>query len=160
MKRDFNFRITGLDPAPFLALESIPPDELKSRGVVSYICDTTPGYPCRVTLEDAAPGETVYLLSHPIIDPPSPYQSRSPIFVRAGASAAFNAVNVIPPAIRHRRMVAARALNAESMILDAEVTTGESIEEVIDRMLADGHVRHIDLHTANRGCFLCRVHRA
>ena len=56
-----------------------------------------PGTPCRVSLVDAAVGETVLLLPYEHqAAPGSPYRSSGAIFVRQGAEQAQPGVNEVP----------------------------------------------------------------
>ncbi len=59
-----SFVIAGLDPAPFRYLYGIDDAALAAEGVVRVVADGKPGYPCRVTLEDAEPGEALLLLNY------------------------------------------------------------------------------------------------
>ena len=56
------FRISGLDPSPFLDLAGLSDEALAERGVMRRVSDGT-GFPCRVSLEDVAAGEAVLLLN-------------------------------------------------------------------------------------------------
>jgi hypothetical protein len=55
------FRITGLAADQFAGLFSLTDEELAARGAVRRIADAKPGYPCRVSLTDAEPGQEVIL---------------------------------------------------------------------------------------------------
>ncbi len=59
-----SFRITGLDAAPFAHLFGLSDDALAGHNAKRYVADTKPGFPCRITLEDAEPGETLLLVPH------------------------------------------------------------------------------------------------
>ena len=50
------FRITGLSPEPFRPLFGLPDAELAARGIVRKAVTVKPGFPCRITLDDAEPG--------------------------------------------------------------------------------------------------------
>ena len=58
--------------------------------------------PCRVTLQDAAPGEQVLLLPFAHHMAHSPYRASGPIFVREGGEA-FDRVGELPPVFGGRR---------------------------------------------------------
>ena len=70
-------------PAPLPSSPSLPAD---ARTIV---VDEPDSYPCRRCLRDAAPGETVVLLSYdPFVDgADTPYRQPGPIFVHAGPCA-------------------------------------------------------------------------
>ena len=57
------FRISGLHPAEFAHLAPLTDEALAKHRAVRRICDANPGFPCRVSLEDAQPGEAVLLLN-------------------------------------------------------------------------------------------------
>ena len=59
-----DFRISGLSVAPFAPLFGLSDAELAARNAVRRVCDAKPGFPCRVSLMDAEPGERVLLLHH------------------------------------------------------------------------------------------------
>ena len=58
------FQITGLNPDLFKPLIDLSAAALAERGVQRKTVDAKPGYPCRITLEDAPVGETVLLLNY------------------------------------------------------------------------------------------------
>ncbi len=75
-----DFKISGLF--------ELPDSVLATQGVLRQIADTCPGFPCRVSLQDAQVGEPVLLLNHEHLPVASPYRSRHAIFVREYASEA------------------------------------------------------------------------
>ena len=56
-----DFRITGLPAAPFSALFAMTDEELARHRALRRVCDGKPGFPCRVSLQDAEPGEEVII---------------------------------------------------------------------------------------------------
>ena len=58
------YRIAGLDPAQFSPLWAMDPAELGRHRAARVTADADFGFPCRVTLEDAQPGEQLMLLHH------------------------------------------------------------------------------------------------
>lgn len=153
-----NFRIRGLDPAPFLALYGLPDAELQRRGVTRIQVAEPHAAPDRIELRDAEPGETVLLLNHAYLEVGSPYDGRHAIFVREGATQAFDAVNDVPDAIR-RRLMSVRAFRDDGFMLDADVVEGRDIESLIERLFANPEVRFLQAHHARRGCYAARIER-
>lgn len=100
-----SFVVTGLSPEPFAHLFSADDATLAAAGVIRYRADSKPGFPCRITLNDAEPGETVLLLNHEHHAAETPYRARHAIFVRETAAVAARYENEIPPA-RPRRPAA------------------------------------------------------
>ena len=56
------FRVKGLDRSQFEPLFALDDSELEVRGMRRLIAHAEPGFPCRVSLDDAVPGERVLLL--------------------------------------------------------------------------------------------------
>ena len=154
-----SYRITGLAPAPFEELFALSDEELQARGVHRAIVDEKPGYPCRVSLIDAEPGERVILLSYDHLPGHSPYRARGPIFVREAATKAFDGVNTLPEVFQGR-LLSMRAYDAEGLMVDADVVEGANAEPLIEKFLAREDVDMLHVHYARRGCYACRVERS
>jgi hypothetical protein len=118
-----------------------------------------PGYPCRVSLEDAEPGERLLLLTFEHHGVDSPYRASGPIYVREGAVQADPAVNEVPLQLR-RRLLSVRAYSAAGMMRDASVVEGKDLEGAVETLFADPKVAYLHLHNAIPGCYAARVERA
>lgn len=153
------FRITGLDPAPFRHLYGLPEEALAAYGAKRYIADTRPGFPDRVEIRDAAPGETVLLLNYEHQPANTPYRSRHAIFVREGAERVYNAVDTIPESLSVRP-ISLRAFNAAGEMVDADLADGGELEPLIARFFANPEVAYLHAHYAKRGCYAARIDRA
>ena len=121
--------------------------------------ETTPGFPCRVSLVDAEPGEEVLLVPFTHHDVASPYRASGPIFVRVNAATARPEVNEVPAMIRSR-LLSIRAYDAEAMMVASEVAEGRDLDDHIERAFSDARVEYLHLHNARPGCYNCRVDRA
>ena len=77
-----SFKISALPLEPFAPLFDLDAAQLGARGAKRYIADRRPGYPCRVSLADAEPGERVILVPFTHHDAHSPYRASGPIFIR------------------------------------------------------------------------------
>ena len=77
-----DYRITGLFPEEFAHLAALDDATLARHRAVRRICDSQPGFPCRVSLEDAAPGERVLLVNYEHLPVESPYRASHAIYVR------------------------------------------------------------------------------
>ncbi len=75
------FRITGLRPELFAPLFGLDEAGLARRTTV----DRQPGFPDRVELRDAAPGETLLLVNYAHLPVATPYRSAYAIYVLEGA---------------------------------------------------------------------------
>jgi hypothetical protein len=153
-----DFQLSALPLAPFVPLFSLTDSELAERGARRCVADAKPGYPCRVSLLDAEPGERLILLPYAHHDVDSPYRGSGPIFVREGARQAAPAVNEVPASVRDR-LLSYRAYDATGTMVGSEVAEGRDLEELVERLFADGRVAYLHLHNARAGCYSCRVDR-
>ncbi|MET0310111.1 MAG: DUF1203 domain-containing protein [Sphingomonas sp.] len=154
-----SFVIPGLDPAPFRYLYGMDEAGLAERGVIRVVADAKPGFPCRITLEDAEPGETLLLLNYEHLPAMNPYRSRHAIFVREGAETPARHMDEIPEQLA-TRLLSVRAFDRYAMMTNAEVIGGDALEMLIERFFADPAVAFLHVHNAKRGCFAARVDRA
>jgi hypothetical protein len=152
------FQFIGLPPEQFSGLFSLSAEQLAALGIVRVTPDSKPGFPCRISLQDAEPGEELLLLPYEHQPAASPYRASGPIFVRAGAQQARLQPGEIPPCV-HSRQISVRAYDAHHMMVDAEVCSGDEVAREIQRQFTNPTVRYIHLHNAKRGCFSCRVER-
>ena len=153
------FQITALPIEKFSSLLEQSDAELRALGARRMIADKTPGFPCRVSLVDAEPGEEVLLLPFTHHDVSNPYRADGPIFVRVKAQTGRLAVNEVPAMIR-TRLLSLRGYDAAGMMLISEVLDGSELEEHLSRFFADPGVEYIHIHNARPGCYNCRVDRA
>jgi hypothetical protein len=154
-----SFRISALPPEPFEALFALDELELARLGMRRRLAREKPGYPCRVSLEDAEVGESLLLLpyEHHAVD--SPYRASGPVYVREDAVQARPAPDEVPAFFRHR-LLSARAYSAKGMMRDAAVFQGTDLEATLEALFADPRVAYVHLHNAQPGCFMARVDRA
>lgn len=153
------FRYIGLPSGAFAALRALNEEELAARGMRRMIVDEKPGFPCRITLEDAEPGESVLLLPFEHQPAHSPYRASGPIFVRENADVPYDRVGEVPAALR-ARLLSVRAYAEDGMMVDADVTEGEVLEALLERLFADPKVSYVHVHNARRGCYAARVEHA
>jgi Protein of unknown function (DUF1203) len=154
-----HFQITGLPAAAFAPLFALADVELASRAAVRMIADHCPGFPCRVSLREAEPGETVLLVNYEHLSVDSPYRSRHAIFVRENATEATLEVDEVPGVLL-TRLLSLRAFDDAGMMIDADVMNGCELAVGINRMLDKHRVQYLHVHNAKRGCFAARVSRA
>jgi hypothetical protein len=155
-----SYVVTGLPLEPFRPLFGLSDEALAEHGVVRYAVDANPGFPCRVTLEDAQPGETVLLVNYEHQSADTPYRSRHAIFVSETATETRRAVDEIPSALLVRKCISLRAFDAAGMMVDAELGAGSELEPMIEKMLAQPSVAYIHAHNAGRGCYAARIDRS
>lgn len=153
------FTITGLDARPFAALYGLSDETLAARGVERVAVTAKPGFPCRITLEDAEPGETVLLLNYEHLAVDTPYRQRHAIFVREGAAATATFTDAVPDQLAIRPL-SVRAYDATGQMTDADLVDGCDLPALIDRLFTDPSVAFLQAHNAKRGCFAARIDRA
>ena len=152
------YRIKGLEPSQFARLADLSDEELALQGMARMTADKKPGFPCRITLDDAEPGETLLLLNHASHTGDNPYRATHAIFVRESAVSPAVYTDQIPPAL-DRRILSLRAFDRDGMMREAVLAQPGEAEPEIVRMLDDDAVDHIDAHNAIRGCFAARIER-
>ena len=153
------FVVSALPAARFQPLFGLPDEALAARGIVRRRVDG-PGSPCRVTLEDAHPGETVLLMNYEHQPADTPFRSRHAIFVREGAEDRRFAPGELPPAFLARKFLSLRAFDANGMMVDADVTPTSESPQAIERLLAHPEAAYLHAHYAGAGCYAARIDRA
>jgi Protein of unknown function (DUF1203) len=153
-----SFKLVGLLPGQFSHLYSLSAEQLAPLGIARVTADSKPGFPCRISLQDAEPGAELLLLPYEHQPAVSPYRASGPIYVRVGARPSHPRPDEIPPYVSLRQ-ISARAYDAHHMMLAAEVCPGDAVAAEIQRQFSDPRVNYIHLHNAKRGCFSCRVER-
>jgi len=154
-----DFHLVALSREKFQHLFSMNDEELATHNALRMVVDKKPGYPCRVSLMDAEPGERVILLPFKHHNVDSPYQSTGPIFIREAARTAAPKINEIP-VMFHYRLHSVRAYNENAMMVSAKVVEGQALEATIQEFFTDSNVAYLQLHNAGPGCFNCLVQRA
>jgi hypothetical protein len=152
------FRITGLPAADFAHWFALDDAALAAHGAVARIADAQPGFPCRISLTDAAPGERVLLINYEHLPVDSPYRSRHAIYIRAGETT-FDAVDSVPPMLRSR-LLSLRAFDADGMLVAADVVAGDALEAALEPLLGDARTAYVHAHFARPGCYAARIERA
>jgi hypothetical protein len=151
-----SFQLIGLPSEPFAALFELSDRALAEIDAQRVIATEKPGFPCRISLEDAEIGEELLLLPYAHQPARSPYRAAGPIFVSKSARQCRLAPGVIPDYVRLRQM-SVRAYDAAHLMIDAAVCEGKDTAPTILRMFDNPDVAYLHLHNAKRGCFSCRV---
>lgn len=121
------FRISALPLIPFAPLFSLDDTALAARRARRVMADARPGFPCRVSLIDALPGETVILANYRHHDAPTPFRATHAVFVREVAiEARLDAGDV--PAMLRTRTLSLRGFDTGGDMVASEVVGGERIE--------------------------------
>jgi hypothetical protein len=151
------FHFKGLSAQIFAPLFDLNEDELAERNMIPMIADEKPGFPCRVSLEDAEPGERVLLLPYEHHSAHSPYRASGPIFVREAAHETFDRAEI--PSVLRDRMLSVRAYDRNGVMIDAGVVEGRALEPELERLFGRRETDYAHIHYAKRGCYACRVER-
>ena len=154
------FQFHPLSDSLFEQYYNMSEEKLKALGIVQCVADADLGYPCRVTLEDAKKGETLFLLNHQHLDVSNPYRSAHAIFVRDNASSAYLPPNTVPEIIKNRPLLSVRAFDYESMMMLAEVASGDKVGDLVSAFLNDNLCKFVHVHSTQRGCFLAAATRS
>ena len=158
MKPSSAFRVLALPADSFSELFSLSDEALAAHGAHRRIVDATPGYPCRVSLVDADPGETVIGFSYAHHAVAGPYCGSGPIFVRAHARQAEFSINEVPALLRDR-LLSIRSYGPTWLMINASVVPGRDLKAEIERMFDDDSNAYLHVHNAGPGCYMCSVDR-
>jgi hypothetical protein len=151
------FWIHGLDPALFARWFTLSDHELAAHGALRTIADASPGYPCRVSLADADPGDELLLLPFEHHPTSSPYRAAGPIYVRRSAQTRLVLDRV--PDVLERRVLSVRGYDAAGMMAAADLVDGRELASKLDAVLGRAEVAYVHVHYAKPGCFACSVTR-
>jgi hypothetical protein len=154
-----SFQLLGISHEQFEPLFLLSDEQLKEHGAQRRIATESPGYPCRISLEDASIGEELLLLPYLHQPAASPYRASGPIFVRRGAKQRRLGVGQVPSYVSSRLM-SVRAYDAAHMLMAASVCEGVNAARELDKHFSSVQVEYIHLHNAKQGCFSCQVIRA
>ena len=153
-----SFRISGLSPETFRYLFDLSDDELAAHGAKRYVADVKPGYPDRIELRDAEPGERLILVNYTHQPAETPYRASHAVFVSESSEAAYDRVGEVPEALRCRQ-ISLRAFDGDDFLIGADLAPGAEIERAIQSLFADPRVVYIHAHYAKPGCFAARIDR-
>jgi hypothetical protein len=151
------YRIEGLAPEAFESLFSMTDGELASRNAMRVTADAPTGYPCRVSLRDAAPGEELVLLNHVSNDVRTPFRTAYAIYVRKGAQPAFYVDEA--PDYLGKRTLSLRGFDEAGMLKDGAIAQPGEADARIRALFDRADVATIHAHNAAYGCFLARIER-
>ena len=153
-----NFKINALNHQEFNSLFEKSDIELEKKGIKRMIVDQKPGFPCRVSLEDAEIGDEVILIPYEFHKTNSPYQSRGPIFVRKGLETKEFENNEIPVMLNHR-LLSFRGYDKKGFMKEAVTEKGVNTQGVIEQIFGNSEIEYIHIHNSSPGCYNCEVIR-
>jgi len=151
--------ISGLPLETFQPLFGLDDEALAAHHAVRTTAGETGRYPCRVTLQDAKPGETLLLINYEHQDADTPYRSNYAIYVNETAARTRTLTGELPPVLRDRP-IALRAFNEGGMLIAAELALSDDVDAAIGRQFANPDAAYLHAHNAAHGCFAARIDRA
>ncbi|MFZ5962110.1 DUF1203 domain-containing protein [Thalassococcus sp. BH17M4-6] len=152
------FQIHALPQAPFAELFTLDDEALRQRNAVRVTADAATGFPCRVSLQEAEEGDTLVLCNFRHLDAPSPYAASHAVYVLQNAVQARLAPGAVPDVLS-RRFLSVRGFDAARMMIAGDVVPGAELAQRLERMLADPLVELVQIHSAQRGCYLAAAAR-
>ena len=153
------FQVSPLDSSEFTHLNGADEETLEGHGAVRMTATVKPGFPCRVSLQDAEIGETVILVNYEHLQVATPYRSSHAVFVRDNATPAEPSIDEVPESLRIR-LLSIRAFDDDGMMQDADVVHGRDFETAVGRLFENPAVEYLHVHNAKPGCYAARVDRA
>jgi len=153
-----NFKFKALDYQEFESLFNLTDLELEKLNGKRMLVDLKPGYPCRVSLEDAEIGEEVILIPYDFHKTNSPYQSRGPIFIRKGIATKVLKNNEIPVMLNHRHL-SFRGYDTDGFLKEALTEKGINTKIVIEQLFENPEIEYIHIHNSGPGCYNCEVRK-
>ena len=152
------YRIKGLRRTKFVPLFAMTDAELAVENAVRVTANG-PGYPCRVSLEDAKAGESLILLNYTSHDVATPYRTAYAIYVREGAEEIAPLIDATPPVFEGRPL-GLRGFDTNGMLKDAALALPGQADAKIRELFADDNIAYIHAHNAAHGCFSVRIDRS
>ncbi|MEP7044079.1 MAG: DUF1203 domain-containing protein [Dokdonella sp.] len=153
-----HFRILGLPATSFAGLFALDDEQLAAHGARRSIAQSDNGYPCRISLTDAALGDEVLLVNYEHQPVDTPYRARHAIYVRRNEQT-YDAIDEVPEQLR-RRMLSLRGFDADGMMTEADLVDGPQLEAAIGRFFANALTQYLHVHFAKPGCYAARIERA
>jgi hypothetical protein len=152
------FQIHALSYAPFEHLFAMPDADLRERNILRVKADTDPGFPCRVSLEDAKIGKELILVNYRHLEGTTPYAASHAIYVMKDATQARLDVGEVPMVLA-RRLLSVRGFNAQKLMVKADVIDGACLAERLEEMFAEKDIEFVHIHNARQGCFAAKATR-
>jgi Protein of unknown function (DUF1203) len=152
------YSIEGLPREQFTPFFIMSDTELAEHNALR-VTTTGPGYPCRISLKDANPGERLILLNYTSHDVATPYRSAYAIYVRENGIKMTPMVDQIPP-VFETRTLGLRAFDAAGMLTNAALVMPGEADSRIRELFADDDIAYIHAHNAAYGCFVARIDRS
>jgi hypothetical protein len=152
-----HYTVSGLSPESFIPLYGLSESELARRLARRVVVDG-PGFPERIEMRDAEPGERLLLVNYEHQAAETPYRSSHAVYVREGATESWRGDH-LPEAMR-KRLLSLRGFSPDGSMIAADVIEGHEAEPLIERLLGDTAIAYIHAHYAKPGYYAARIDRA
>lgn len=153
-----SFQIHALAGNDFEELFEFSDAELKQIGALRVTADSKPGFPCRVSLQDADIGDELILTHFEHLPEKSPYRASHAIYVRKGACQATPARNEVPQSLS-LRILSVRAFGDDNLMKEADLVAGKALSAKLDTLFANPAIDYVHIHNAKQGCFAAKATR-
>lgn len=152
------FQIHSLAKEPFDHLFSLSDTDLKAKSILKITADSNPGFPCRVSLQEAKIGDELLLLNYQHLEGDTPYAATHAIYVRKDAIQAHIDAGEVPASLA-QRVLSVRGFDKRSLMVEADVVDGQELAEKLEELFANPEIEFIHIHNAKQGCFAAKVTR-
>ncbi|MEO0468875.1 MAG: DUF1203 domain-containing protein [Bacteroidota bacterium] len=153
-----SFQVRHLDPQIGQQLFTLSEEALRAKHAVKMIASTKPGFPCRISLQDAEVGEEVILFPYEHHATNSPYRASGAVFIRKQATSPQIGPNELPDMLLHRQL-SVRAYDQSGMMKKTKVLSGTALQIAIEALFSDQSIHYLQIHNAGPGCFNCQIDR-
>ena len=152
------FQIHALPKAQFESLFDLDDAELAKRGMLRVTAESEPGYPCRVSLQDAKIGEELILLNYQHLEGNTPYAASHAIYVRKDAQQAHLKPGQVPQVLSSR-LLSVRGFNQHNLMVEADVVSGQELATKLEALFLNADIDVVHVHNAKQGCFAAKATR-
>jgi len=152
------YRIESLPSDAYAGLLGLGDEALAERGARRVTADSKPGFPCRVALEDAEPGERLILFNHVSHDVPTPFRTAYAVYVREQPGDSVCFIDETPP-VFDGRILSLRGFDREGMLQEAVLAQPGEADSKIRALFERARIAEIHAHCAAAGCFAAKIVR-
>lgn len=152
------WKIQALDSSNFDPLWTLSDEELHQYRAVRKTVTSPSVTPCRVSLEDAEPGERVLLVNFAHLPAETPYHASFAIYVREGVKQAEPLPGDVPVFLE-KRLISLRGFDANNFLCEADVVEGKDLAGALSAMFDSAKVSFVHIHNAKTGCYLAKAAR-
>ncbi len=152
------FQIHPLPGDDFEHLFQMSDADLRAIGARRVTADAKPGFPCRVSLEDAEIGDEVILTNYTHLNENSPYKASHAVYVRRSAVPGNFRQDEVPDMLSWH-LLSIRGFDRDHMIRQADVIEGTGLAHGLEVLFENPDIAYVHIHYAMRGCFAARATR-